>query len=363
MINHINRCMNSKICIMPSDRFPDCRMHAQGYPQGRCLVDAGHDRLPACQVTLKIKDHKPYRRISAVHLSRPENYLSIYQSGCNFACRKCHSWYFSKVKEGGWYSPQNILAKAMRYEQAVTLWERREKATAWHAHDSCRCCGSCILKGTISEECPGVLKPEAITLGPQGFGPARNIVAFTGGDISCRPEFYGQCARLIKSHTKLWMLLETNGYGLTPPHLDYLKESGIDAFWLDIKAYDAEKHKWLTGCDNDHILQLPREIIGRDFVLKVLSLFIPGLVENDELANIARLLARVDACIPFTILAFFPEYQMKNFARPTVRQMVAAYDVVTGIGLQNVRLGNIGVFAPTADDRQFLHDHVPETAY
>lgn len=51
-----------------------------------------------------------HRMISALHLSRPENYLSIYQSGCNLACRKCHSWYFAKVKEGRWYTPRNILA-------------------------------------------------------------------------------------------------------------------------------------------------------------------------------------------------------------------------------------------------------------
>ena len=50
---------------------------------------------------------------------------------------------------------------------------------------------------------------------------------------------------------------------------------------LDIKAFDAATHKWLTGCDNDRILKLPREIIRRGFVLEVLSLYIPGRVEAD----------------------------------------------------------------------------------
>jgi pyruvate-formate lyase-activating enzyme len=35
-------------------------------------------------------------------------------------------------------------------------------------------------------------------------------VAFTGGDVMCCPEFYGECARLIKANTDLWVLLETN---------------------------------------------------------------------------------------------------------------------------------------------------------
>jgi len=201
--------------------------------------------------------------ITSVHLSRPENYLSIYQSGCNFSCRKCHSWYFSKIRDGRWYSTEDVLKAAIAYEKSVTLVEPRQKATALHAYDTCRCCGSCAVDGNRSDLCPAVLDPQAIVLSPQGLGPARNIVAFTGGDIACCPEFYAQCARKIKRKTNLWVLLETNGYGLIPKNLDYLKNAGVDAFWLDIKAFDSEKHKCLTGCDNQHILRLPEEILNR----------------------------------------------------------------------------------------------------
>jgi pyruvate-formate lyase-activating enzyme len=114
-------------------------------------------------------------------------------------------------------------------------------------------------------------------------------VAFTGGDLTCCPEFYGECARLIKDNTQLWVLIETNGYGLTPRNLDYFRTSGVDAFWLDIKAFSPEKHKWLTGSSNERILRLPEDMIKREFVLEVLSLYIPDLVEADELESIARI--------------------------------------------------------------------------
>lgn len=340
-----------------------CRLKKQGFSQGDCLIEANGKHLPACQVTLKYRNRQPYRLITAIHLSRPENYLSIYQSGCNFSCRKCHSWYFSKEKNGSWYSPDDILKEAVDYEKSVTLIEPREKATAWHAHDTCRCCGSCILYGKRSDSCPGILGPESIVLGPQGFGPVRNIVAFTGGDLACNPEFYGECARLIHKHTRLWVLIETNGYGLTLNNLDYLKKSGVDAFWLDIKAYDDDTHKWLTGCSNKNILKLPKEMIERGFVLEVLSLFIPGLVESDELERIAQSLFAVDASIPFTILAFFPEYRMKAYQSPSVMEMINAYQRVKASGLKNIRLGNVGVFARTKEDQEYLMDNVDEGAY
>lgn len=340
-----------------------CQLKEQGVSPGSCIVKAEGRSSPACKVTLKHKNRHSYRLISAIHLSRPENYLSIYQSGCNFSCRKCHSWYFSKVKNGSWYAPQDILRQAIDYEKSVTLTEPREKATAWHAHDTCRCCGSCILYGKRSKSCPGILDPESIVLGPQGFGPARNIAAFTGGDLTCCPEFYGACSRLIHTRTRLWVLIETNGYGLTPNNLDYLQDSGVDAFWLDIKAYNSDKHKWLTGCSNKNIMRLPKEILKRGFVLEVLSLYIPGLVEADELEKIAQSLRDVDATIPFTILAFFPEYLMKDFRSPVVKEMAEAYNRVKATGLKNIRLGNVGVFARTEADHKYLTDNVEKGAF
>ncbi len=189
--------------------------------------------------------------------------------------------------------------------------------------------------------------PKQIVLSPQGFGPARNIVAFTGGDLTCRPRFYAEFARRVKRETKLWVLIETNGWGLTPKNLDLFQDAGVDSFWLDIKAYDEKVHEWLTGCTNRWILELPKEILRRDFVLEVLSLYIPGLVEADQLRRIAGLLCSAGEEIPFTILAFFPGHEMSSFRAPTTDEMIDAYTAAVDAGLRNVRLGNMGVFAKT----------------
>lgn len=214
------------------------------------------------------------------------------------------------------------------------------------------------MYGKRSSLCPKVIQKKEILLSPQGWGPARNIVAFTGGDLTCCPEFYIQCARLIKAETNLWVLIETNGYGLTPQNLDALKEAGVDSFWLDIKAYDETDHKWLTGCFNRNLLKLPEELLKRGFVLEVLSLYIPNLVETPQLRKIAQHLFDVDPEIPFTILAFFPEYQMKRYKRPKVSEMIEAYSAVKATGLRNVRLGNTGIFASNKEDHHLLKEKV-----
>ncbi len=335
-----------------------CNLIKQGYPQGSCLTEAEGGKLYACEATLQQTGNGSLRLISAVHLSRPENYLSIYQSGCNFSCRKCHSWSFTKIAKGEWWSPSDVLKACKEYEKEVTVWEPRSRATAFHARDTCRCCGACVMQGKRSALCPKAIQKKEIILSPQGWGPARNIVAFTGGDLTCCPDFYVESTRLIKAETKLWVLIETNGYGLTPQNLDAFKAAGVDSFRLDLKAYDGTDHKWLTGCFNRHLLKLPEEIVKRGFVLEILSLYIPNLVETRQLKKIAELIFDVNPGIPFTILAFLPEHQMKRYKSPKVEEMVEAYMEVKSVGLRNVRLGNTRLFASSEQDHQFLKEKV-----
>ncbi len=357
-----------------------CLLHEQGFQSGSCAIWYQGKERPACQVSLKLEGSIPYRLIEASHLSRPEHYFSIYQSGCNLNCKKCHSWEFTQHATGEWLSPDDITRLARDYADQVTYREPRERATSFHALELCRSCGACVQVTTLpmfqegrlrkklylvptenrGRFCPKQLEPSQIVLSSQGFGPARNIIAFTGGDLACQPEFYALCAEKIKAlNVGLWVLFETNGYGLTPQNLERFMNAGIDAFWLDIKAYDEEVHRRLTGVTNEWVLNLPGEILKRGFVLEVLSLYIPGWVETDQIKEIADLLVAVDKNIPYTILAFFPEYQMKNVPPPTLEKMLSAYEAATAAGLKHVRLGNLGVFIKTEQDYEKLISAAP----
>ena len=59
------------------------RFKAQGFSACSYSVDVNGKSLPACRATLKYENNQIYRLITSIHLSRPENYLSIYQSGLN----------------------------------------------------------------------------------------------------------------------------------------------------------------------------------------------------------------------------------------------------------------------------------------
>jgi len=333
-----------------------CRMVKQGFSKGACEVALKEEITKlACVATLKYENGQYYRVITSMHLSRPEDYYSIYQSGCNHNCLKCHSWEFSKHFNGEWLSTDEIAEACSQYEKQVTIFEPRERALMYYATDLCKHCGSCIYFNKRSPLCPNKVSRDEIVLSPQGWGPARNIVAFTGGDIACQAKFYAEVTQKIKRRCKnIWVLLESNGYGLTPKNLDCFQKAGLDSYWLDIKAFDDDIYKKLCGTSNKTVLNSPKEILNRNFVLEILTVFIPNLVEIDQFEKIAQLIVELNENIPFHILAFFPQYKLQDYRSPNLSEILETYKAVKKIGLKNVRIGNIGVFASTEEERKKL---------
>lgn len=326
-------------------------MALEGYPS--CGIMIGN-RKP-CDLGFRLSGSGIKRLIYDIVLSRPEDYLSIYQSMCNHTCLKCHSWYFTQVPEGKWYSCRDVLRSVLDYHEQVTVWEPRSRATMWHASDLCAHCGQCILAGEKPFFCPNRLRRDQVLVSPQGYGPARNIVSFTGGDLYCRREYYVPLFKLLKREAPdLWIHIETNGYGLTRRNLEAYWEAGLDSIWLDMKAYRGDVYRRLCGTANEHILELPGLIYDMGFILEIVLLYIPGFVETDQIRLFGELIASVDKDIPVTLLAFFPEYKLLDHHSPSKEEVIRAFKALVENGLRKVRIGNIRVFCKTIDELEEL---------
>ncbi len=331
-----------------------CVLALQGYEPCNCFIEYEGKLWRPCELGIKYESGRWYRRIYAIELSRPEDYLSVYQSCCNHDCKMCHSWYFSRRVAGEWYSIDDIVVEAKRYLEIVTVWEPRERATMWHASDLCMHCGMCVTRGVRGSLCPGKLEPWQVVLSLQGWGPARNIISFTGGDLYCRVDFYEQLFKRLKEEVpKLWVKIETNGYGLTEENLRRYAEAGLDSIWLDLKAYREDVYKWLTGTTNKWVLRVPELALKYDLVLEIVLLYIPGVVEVDQIREFGKYIASIDPDIPTMLIAYFPEYRL-NTRPPTVIEMIQGYLALKEAGLRKVKVGNLGVFCKTKEDWDLL---------
>jgi pyruvate-formate lyase-activating enzyme len=162
-----------------------------------------------------------------------------------------------------------------------------------------------------------------------------------------------------------WILLETNGYGLTPQNLETYAAGGIDAFWLDIKAYSEETYKKLCGTTNSHILESVKRIIDHGFTLEILTLYIPFFVETDEHEKIAKLISEIDKTIPTTLLAFFPCYKLTKpiYRAPRKEEIAESYQIMKNQGLTNLRIGNLGTFIKNNEDMKYLEERLGSDFY
>jgi pyruvate formate lyase activating enzyme len=103
--------------------------------------------------------------------------------------------------------------------------------------------------------------------------------------------------------------LDTNGY--YGQRLSDKELESIDLVLLDIKAWDAARHKQLTGMDNGLTLDFARRLARRKRPVWVRYVLVPGLTDDlDEIASVARFAASLGNVERVDVLPF---HQMGRF--------------------------------------------------
>ena len=111
--------------------------------------------------------------------------------------------------------------------------------------------------------------------------------------------------------------LDTNGY--YGDRLSDAELETIDLVLLDLKTWDPERHRRLTGMDVGPTLEFARRLAARDRPVWVRFVLVPGLTDDpDDIASIASFAAglgnveRVDV-LPFHQLG---KYKWKELGMP-----------------------------------------------
>jgi pyruvate formate lyase activating enzyme len=138
--------------------------------------------------------------------------------------------------------------------------------------------------------------------------------------------------------------LDTNGY-----YGEKLSDAELelaDLVLLDLKGWDAERHRALTGMENGPTLDYARRLAAHRRPVWVRFVLVPGLTDDPtEVEAVARFAAglgnvqRVDV-LPFHQMGRFKwqrlglEYRLGEIAPPTVEAVERARDVFRAAGLE-----------------------------
>ncbi len=231
------------------------------------------------------------------HRQLGQHNLAVFYASCTLDCLFCQNWHFREA------DPTRDRKGTVR---AMTA---RELAACGNARTYC----VCFFGGDPASQMPHAL------------ASAKHLA--DGGVSVC------------------WETAGTMHPKLLRRALDLSLQTG-GCIKFDLKAYDSNLHRALTGASNRRTLVNFAAAVERagerpDPPLVVAStLLVPGYVDSLEVGRIARFIARLDPDTPYALLGFHPHFFMPDLPRTSVRHATEALEAARAAGLRRVRLGN-----------------------
>ncbi|HEC80873.1 MAG TPA: radical SAM protein [Thermoplasmatales archaeon] len=150
--------------------------------------------------------------------------------------------------------------------------------------------------------------------------------------------------RILENQKKVRICWEWNGTGnpsLVKKAAEYSYSSdGVIKF--DLKAYDRNLHIALTGRPNDRTLEnfrMVAENFQRKNLLTATTLLVPGYIDAVEVEKISRFISSLNPDIPYSLLAFHPDFEMMDMPVTSKKLAMECYKTAKKY-LRYVNIGN-----------------------
>ena len=221
--------------------------------------------------------------------------LAVFYQACSFDCLFCQNW---------------------QYKLAVNREERFSALLLADQVDDATAC-VCYFGGDPSPQLPHALRASRLAL-ERNPGRILRICWETNG--SMHPSLLKQAAELS------------------------LRSGGC--IKVDLKAWNESLHVALCGVSNKRTLENFQRLAAYSLerpsppFLIASTLLIPGYIDAEEVSSIASFVASLNRDIPYSLLAFHPQFAMNDL--PTTSRSLAyqCLEAAREAGLTNVRIGN-----------------------
>lgn len=211
------------------------------------------------------KKEDRFRYVPFITLSELKPRVWVTLSGCNFRCKGCFC------------NARDPIGVPMSVEQLISL-----------------------VKNSTREYYGNIPLEEAI---------------ITGGEPTLNKHYLLDLVSRLKEFVS-WVVLSTNGYLLNDAYLDELIEAGLTEVMFDLKTWDEKLHEWYTDCSNKTILENIKNAY-RKIKLVINTVYIPDVVDESEIENIAKFLSEIDRNgeIDFRVNRFRAELSHEKISR------------------------------------------------
>ena len=219
----------------------------------------------------------------------------VFMQGCHLRCKYCHNpdtWSFKGGKE---YLPEELLKEALKYK---TYWGKDMK---------------------------------------------NGGVTVSGGEPLCQIEFVTEFFKLLKSkgvHTAL----DTAGQPFKNDKEFLEKFDSLikytDLVLLDLKEFDTQKHKELTGFGNENIFKMAKYLSDKNVPMWIRHVLVPSVTDDEEsLRNLRGFIDTLKTVekveiLPYHTLGLFKwenlkiDYPLKDVRSPSEEEIKKAESIM-----------------------------------
>lgn len=298
-------CANE--CIIPEGGMGYCGLrknvsgklvHLAGTPE-KGIVQCYYDPLPTNCVAIEFCAGGSGAGYPRYAHSKGAEYgfknLAVFYGACSFNCLFCQNWHYRE------------------FTMSLSPTMSARELAGW-VDDKTSCI--CFFGGDPSPQMPHALEVSRIAL-----KKAKDILRIcweSNGSIS---------SSMLKKAAAL--SLESGG-----------------TIKFDLKAWDENLHLALCGVSNRQTLRNFEWLAeyGKQRkvppLLTASTLLVPGYVGVEEVENIARFIAGLDPDIPYSLLAFYPQFYMNDLPTTSKKEAMECMGAARKY-LKRVRIGNI----------------------
>ena len=275
--------------------------------------------------------------------------VSIHLKGCPLSCLWCHN------PESQAFEPRLLFQQDRCIVCLACVPACPEVAVSASPEGILTDAALCVGAGRCADVCPSGAREmcgKRVNVGEAArqilkervfFEQSGGGVTLTGGEPLSQPEFTIALLRWCKSR-EIHTALDTSGFA--SPSL--IKETApfTDLFLYDVKVMDPDKHRELTGIDNDIILSNVSRLSEAGAAIWARMPFIPGLNSDEKnIRSAGKFLSALNSVRQINLLPYHSaaedkhgrwkmKFDLRGLRPPTENSLRNAAATLEGFGLR-----------------------------
>lgn len=256
------------------------------------------------------------------------NRTAIFLQGCNYNCLYCHNpETINHCNSCGLCVPHCEYGALSKVDGKVV-----------YDIEKCQNCDKCIA--VCNRNSSPKITPMTVEDIIKYLQKTRYFISgitVSGGECTLQSDFLTELFREVKK-MGLTTFVDTNGS--TPIFKDKEFLEVMDKAMIDLKAYDSEENKMLTGLENHTVIENIKVLGKLDKVYEIRTVVVPQVLDSKKTVDMgSKLLASINPNITYKLIKYRPMGVRENLIKstvPTQGYMEELKEIAISNGCKNV---------------------------